>query len=110
MDNGSPLEENWVNRAGSEDFRNLVNYTDAYRPLASRYAVGEHSNFLMAPMQLTALQQGQCLGAGTDPNLLCGPVERRGAHVEETRRKHPRNKSPSPGRFATAHWHRRRTN
>lgn len=57
MDHGSPLEENWVNRAGSEDFRNLVNYTDAYRPLASRYAVGEHSNFLMVPMQLAALQQ-----------------------------------------------------
>lgn len=57
MDHGTPLEENWINRAGSEDFRNLVNYSDAYRPLAGRYAVGEHSNFLMAPMQLAALEQ-----------------------------------------------------
>jgi len=57
MDNGSPLEENWINRAGSEDFRNLVNYRDDYRPLAGRYSVGEHSNFLMGPMQLVALQQ-----------------------------------------------------
>lgn len=62
MDHGSPLEENWINRAGSEDFRNLVNYTDEYRPQAGRYAVGEHSNFLMAPMQLAALQQVNAWG------------------------------------------------
>jgi len=57
MDNGSPLEENWINRAGSEDFRQLVNYRDDYRALAGRYSVGEHSNFLMGPMQLVGLQQ-----------------------------------------------------
>ncbi len=57
MDDGTPLEENWINRAGSEDFRNLVNYQEEYRPLAGRYSVGEHSNFLMAPMQLAALEQ-----------------------------------------------------
>jgi selenocysteine lyase/cysteine desulfurase len=66
MDNGSPLEENWINRAGSEDFRNLVKYQDEYRPLAGRYAVGQHSNFLMAPMQLAALQQ---VNAWEPPNL-----------------------------------------
>jgi selenocysteine lyase/cysteine desulfurase len=57
MDDGRPIEENWINRAGSEDFRNLVNYRDDYRPLAGRYSVGEHSNFLMAPMQVAALKQ-----------------------------------------------------
>ena len=62
MDNGSPIEENWINRAGSEDFRNLVNYRDDYRPLAGRYSVGEHSNFLMGPMQMTALQQVNAWG------------------------------------------------
>lgn len=62
MDNGSPLEENWINRAGSEDFRNLVNYREAYRPLAARYSVGEHSNFLIAPMQLAGLQQVNAWG------------------------------------------------
>ena len=56
MDGGRPLEENWINRAGSEDFTQLVNYRDDYRPLASRYSVGEHSNFLMMPMQLAALR------------------------------------------------------
>jgi len=57
MDDGKPIEDNWINRAGSEDFRNLINYRDEYRPLAGRYAVGQHSNFLMAPMQLAGLQQ-----------------------------------------------------
>jgi selenocysteine lyase/cysteine desulfurase len=54
---GRTNEENWIKRAGSEDFRKLVNYRDDYRPLAGRYSVGEHSNFLMAPMQVAALKQ-----------------------------------------------------
>ena len=62
MDGGHPIEENWINRAGSEDFRNLVNYADDYRPRAGRYCVGEHSNFLMAPMQLAALRQVNAWG------------------------------------------------
>lgn len=57
MDNGRPLEENWINRAGSEDFRNLTNYTEDYRPFAGRYSVGQHSNFIVTPMQVEALRQ-----------------------------------------------------
>lgn len=62
MDEGEPLEENWINRAGSEDFRNLVNYREEYRPLANRYSVGEHSNFIITPMQEAALQQVNAWG------------------------------------------------
>ena len=57
MDNGKPIEENWINRAGSEDFRNLVNYQEGYRPKAGRYSVGEHSNFFGVAMMEAALQQ-----------------------------------------------------
>ncbi|MEL6658219.1 MAG: aminotransferase class V-fold PLP-dependent enzyme [Bacteroidota bacterium] len=57
MDNGVPIEENWINRKDSHDFRNLVNYQPSYQPLAGRYCVGEHSNFLLMPMFETALQQ-----------------------------------------------------
>ena len=57
MDDGSPLEENWINRAGSEDFRNLTNYTSEYRALANRYSVGQHSNFIGIAMQVEALRQ-----------------------------------------------------
>lgn len=57
LDTGIPIEENWVNRAGSEDFSRLVDYTFAYRPRAARYCVGQHSNFLSIPMQQAGLDQ-----------------------------------------------------
>ena len=55
MDDGVPLEENWINRQGSDDFSRLSEYQDAYRPLATRYSVGESSNFIMVPMQQAGL-------------------------------------------------------
>lgn len=57
FDQGVPLEENWINRAGSEDFAGLVKYEDTYQPGALRYEVGEHSNFILVPMLLEALRQ-----------------------------------------------------
>lgn len=57
LDNGTPIEENWINRKDSHDFRNLVNYQTEYQPLAGRYCVGEQSNFVLTPMLETALQQ-----------------------------------------------------
>jgi selenocysteine lyase/cysteine desulfurase len=55
-DGGEPLEENWLARNGSEDFRGLVNYTDQYQPGALRYDVGERSNFALLPMLLAGLE------------------------------------------------------
>ncbi len=57
FDNGRPLEENWINRENSEDFAGLVNYRDTYQPGAMRYEVGEHSNFILVPMMLKAIDQ-----------------------------------------------------
>jgi selenocysteine lyase/cysteine desulfurase len=57
FDDGEPLEENWIAREGSEDFRALVNYRDQYQPAALRYDMGERSNFALMPMTVTALQQ-----------------------------------------------------
>jgi selenocysteine lyase/cysteine desulfurase len=57
FDNGEPLEEGWIARKNSEDFRGLVNYRDEYQPGALRYDVGERSNFALMPMVVTALQQ-----------------------------------------------------
>jgi selenocysteine lyase/cysteine desulfurase len=54
---GTPLEENWLNRAGSEDFSSLVDYRDAYQPGARRFDVGEASNFTLAPIAAAALRQ-----------------------------------------------------
>ena len=57
FDEGSPLEENWINRAGSENFRNLMAYSREYRPGAARYSMGEQSNFILLPMLQAALHQ-----------------------------------------------------
>lgn len=54
---GTPLEENWRNRAGSEDFRGLTDYAEGYQPGARRYDVGESSHFVLAPMLLASLAQ-----------------------------------------------------
>ncbi len=57
FDGGKPIEENWINRLDSENFAGLVNYQDHYHEGALRYEVGEHSNFILAPMLLKALEQ-----------------------------------------------------
>jgi selenocysteine lyase/cysteine desulfurase len=57
FDTGLPIERNWINRVGSEEFRNLVNYQDNYRPKADRYNVGERSNFILNPMLVKSLEQ-----------------------------------------------------
>ncbi|MEX2344653.1 MAG: aminotransferase class V-fold PLP-dependent enzyme [Balneolaceae bacterium] len=57
LDEGNPIEENWINRYESENFAALVNYNDNYQPGALRYEVGEHSNFILVPMMLAAVKQ-----------------------------------------------------
>ncbi len=57
FDHGEPLEETWIGRAGSENFKELVNYRDDYQPGALRYDVGERSNFALMPMAVAALEQ-----------------------------------------------------
>ena len=47
---GTPLEENWINRRGSEDFSGLVAYESMYQEGALRFDVGERSNFIVIPM------------------------------------------------------------
>ena len=54
---GTPIEHNWINRRGSEDFSRLVGYQDAFQPGARRYDVGERSNFALLPMANEALRR-----------------------------------------------------
>ncbi|MFN8062717.1 MAG: aminotransferase class V-fold PLP-dependent enzyme [Vicinamibacterales bacterium] len=56
-DGGEPIEETWAGRLGSEDFRTLVNYQDAYQPGALRYDMGERANLQLMPMGVAALEQ-----------------------------------------------------
>ena len=54
---GEPIEHNWINRRGSEDFARLVGYQEAFQPGARRYDVGERSNFVLLPMANETMRQ-----------------------------------------------------
>jgi selenocysteine lyase/cysteine desulfurase len=54
---GVPLEENWISRAGSQDFAALVDYQDDYQPGARRFDVGQRTHFETTPMAVAALRQ-----------------------------------------------------
>jgi selenocysteine lyase/cysteine desulfurase len=41
---GAPIEHNWINRAGSENFARLADYRDDFQPGARRFDMGEKSN------------------------------------------------------------------
>ncbi len=57
LHDGEPLEENWILRAGSDDFGRLVDYEDEYLPGARRFDVGQRTSFQLTPMALAAIQQ-----------------------------------------------------
>ena len=54
---GAPLEQNWILRAGSEDFARLVDYRDDYQPGARRFDMGQRTSFQLVPMAVAALEQ-----------------------------------------------------
>ncbi len=54
---GAPLEHNYINRKGSENFARLVDYQEEFQPGATRFDMGERANFALMPMAITALQQ-----------------------------------------------------
>src|SRR5918995_1153537 len=95
---GKPIEHNWINRRGSEDFSGLVSYEDAFQPGARRYDVGERSNFVLLPMANEALRQildwgvenvSETIGELTDliqraaeeRGIKAIPAESRGRHM-----------------------------
>jgi selenocysteine lyase/cysteine desulfurase len=96
FDDGVPLEENWINREGSEDFSQLVNYRDDYRPHAQRYDVGERSDPIRLPMVAAALRQilgWEVCRIAEYCSTLIGPaiaeLQERGYRVEEERWRSP---------------------
>lgn len=57
FDQGTPIEQNWSNRLGSEDLAGLTQYQSEYKPLAQRYAAGESASFIYIQMQIAALKE-----------------------------------------------------
>ena len=92
FDDGTPLEENWIARRGSEAFADLVQYRDEYQPGAIRYDVGERSNFTLLPMLAASLElvlewtvpaiQDYCRALTRD---LTRTLRERGYRIEEDR-------------------------
>lgn len=62
FDHGTPLEDSWIARRGSEHFSGLVDYQDSYAPGAVRYDMGERSNPILLPMLIQAIDD--VLGRG----------------------------------------------
>ncbi len=57
FDDKDPIEDNWINRLHSDDFKGLVNYQPHYRKEAGRFNVGECSNFTHVAMLSAAIDQ-----------------------------------------------------
>jgi selenocysteine lyase/cysteine desulfurase len=72
---GEPLEENWIVRAGSEDFAALVDYRDEYQPGARRFDVGQRTNFELTPMAIAALEQLLAWGIPTISATLAATTD-----------------------------------
>lgn len=53
---GEPIEHCWMPRAGSRDFSGLANYTDAYRPGAARYDVGQSASHVNIATTVAAIE------------------------------------------------------
>ncbi len=69
---GVPVEHNWINRRGSEDFSSLIEYQDTFQPGARRYDVGERSNFVLLPMAASALRRILHWGAANVSETIGG--------------------------------------
>jgi selenocysteine lyase/cysteine desulfurase len=57
FNHGIPLEESWMTRPNAERFDRLTDYVEGYKPGATRFDVGQSSNFISVPMLNEALDQ-----------------------------------------------------
>ena len=53
---GQPLENNWINRRGSEDFARLIEYRDEYQDGARRFDCGQRSQFQTTPIAVESMR------------------------------------------------------
>ena len=52
-----PLEFNWLNRPGSEDFSQVMHYQDDFKSGARRHDFGQHASPILVPMLETSIRQ-----------------------------------------------------
>lgn len=80
---GRPLEDGWLPRRGSDDFKNLVRYQPEFRAGACRFDVGERSNFISLPVANTSLRQILEWGVGEIAATLGDMTERIAGRARE---------------------------
>jgi selenocysteine lyase/cysteine desulfurase len=73
---GTPLEENWISREGSEDFSRLIDYVERYRSGARRFDVGERSALELTGAATAALRQLSDWGIDTVARTLRQTTDR----------------------------------
>jgi selenocysteine lyase/cysteine desulfurase len=56
-ENGTPLEESWLNRERADNFATLADYAGGYQPGAQRFNQGGSAQFYLLPMAIAALTQ-----------------------------------------------------
>jgi len=70
FDDGLPLEESWMNRVGSSNFKDLCQLQPLYRPKAQRYNMGEFSQFIQCAMSLVAIDKILLWGVQSIQNYI----------------------------------------
>lgn len=76
FENGNPIEYTWINRAGSENFTRLVDYTETYKAGAGRFDAGGYSAFINIPMAKAALTQILKWGVGNIQETIADLTDR----------------------------------
>jgi selenocysteine lyase/cysteine desulfurase len=91
---GRPIEHNWLNRKGSEDFARLVDYRDTFQPGARRFDMGEMANPPLLMGMKAAI--GLLLGWGVD--AIAHTLRARTARMAERARALGLVSLPEPAR------------
>jgi selenocysteine lyase/cysteine desulfurase len=73
-----PLEHNWINREGSENFAGLTNYRDGFQPGARRFDMGEKSNPAQLRGASAAMRQILDWGIGN----IAETLDKKTKHIE----------------------------
>lgn len=57
FDEGTPIEESWMNRTNAKNFSDLTTYDQNYNAGAGRFNMGETSNFILMPIAKAGMTQ-----------------------------------------------------
>ncbi len=83
LEDVTPIEHNWIQKANARDFARLVDYTEDWQPGARRLDCGERSNFALVPAALAAARQVLEWGPGNILGTIAPTTRRLAAAAAE---------------------------